>query len=201
MSSNTKLLPVDPDSSDRRSKRMAKFNIREIMLQQGDRNCPYALRSMQLIKLLLVDDDGLALLTWEHGALRRRQGYASAVMAKGRRLQISIYGILHADLMRDDFTMLLNGDVKIADSTTWSADLELYRGLDYDGPSYLSKLAGDALRKVQRICLYHFELEVTHARMTLSPQDEGAIKGTLLEIDQAQLPRSRRKQNRLDNSP
>jgi hypothetical protein len=196
---NTKLLPVNADLHDGRSRRLAKFNIHEITLQQGDRDCPYALRSMQLIKLLLVDD-GLALLTWEHGALRRRQGYASAMMAKGRLLQVSIHAILHANLMSDDFTMLLNGNVKIADSTTWSADLELYRGLDYDGPSYLSELAGDALRKVQRICLYHFESELTYARVTLAPQNERPIKDTLLEIDQPHLPRSRRKQNRLGDS-
>lgn len=101
--------------------------------------------------------------------------------------------------MSDDFTMLLNGNAKIPDSTAWSADLELYRGLDYDGPSYLSEPAGDALQRVQRLCRYHFESELTYARITLAPQNGGAISGTLLEFDQAQLPRSRRKHKGLGN--
>jgi hypothetical protein len=53
---------------------------------------------MQLVELLLVDDDGLALLAWEHGTLRRRRGYASATPQKGVAIKGALLEIEQAQL-------------------------------------------------------------------------------------------------------
>ena len=68
-------------------------------------------------KLPDKDSDALASpAAIEHGKLRRKQGYSSAMLIhESRILQVTVFGILHKNLSMLDFNMLLPDVMIIAD--------------------------------------------------------------------------------------
>ncbi len=68
-------------------------------------------------KLPDKDSDAIASpAAVEHGFLRRKQGYSSAMLIhESRILQVTIFGILHANLKMLDFKLLLPDVMIIAD--------------------------------------------------------------------------------------
>jgi len=68
-------------------------------------------------KIPIKDSDATASpAAVEHGKLRRAQGYTSAMLIhESRILQVTIFGTLHANLTRLDFSVLLPDVMIIAD--------------------------------------------------------------------------------------
>jgi hypothetical protein len=68
-------------------------------------------------KLPDKDSDAIAsLAAVAHGKLRRKQGYSSAMLIhESRILQVTIFGILHQNLSKLDFNLLLPDVMIIAD--------------------------------------------------------------------------------------
>jgi len=57
---------------------------------------------------------------WDHGALRRQQGYnAGMIVEESRMLQVSIFQILQSNLKKVDFSMLLMDVMVVADEVDW----------------------------------------------------------------------------------
>jgi hypothetical protein len=63
------------------------------------------------------DSDAIAsLAAVAHGKLRRKQGYAAAMLIhESRILQVTIFGTLHKNLSMSDFSLLLPDVMIIAD--------------------------------------------------------------------------------------
>ena len=68
-------------------------------------------------KLLEKDNDAVASpAAVEHGNLRRKQGYSSAMLIhESRILQVTIFGVLHENISTLDFQLLLPDVMIIAD--------------------------------------------------------------------------------------
>ena len=84
-------------------------------------------------KLPDKDSDAIASpAAVEHGKLRRKQGYSSAMLIhESRILQVTIFGVLHENLSVLDFNLLLPDVMIIADEV----DAQLTQTMDAFGPA------------------------------------------------------------------